>query len=201
MENLKVAIDIGGTAIKAAVLDKNLNFIDYQKVSTPENIEKHIVDTVYEIVEYFIIKYRLTPLYVGISSAGVIDEENGIVVYTGPTISNYKGTRLHNLLAPLNAQVQVFNDVNAALLGELYLNQYEEHNIFCLTLGTGIGGAFYNSTLSLYNGERNRANEIGYLLYDAKDNKTFEQRASTSALKNLMLDHAFPYKDDVRLEN
>src|SRR5699024_7584616 len=98
MENLKVAIDIGGTAIKAAVLDKNLNFIDYQKVSTPDNIENLIVDTVYEIVEYFKIKYSLTHLYVGISSAGAIDEENGIVVYTGPTIPYYKGTRFHNLL-------------------------------------------------------------------------------------------------------
>lgn len=197
MENYKVAIDIGGTAIKAAVLDEDLNFIDYHKVSTPDNINHLIVDTVYALVERFQKEYNLNPLQVGISSAGVVDEENGIVVYTGPTIPNYNGTNFHHLLAPLNAQVQVFNDVNAALLGELSLHQYEVDNIFCLTLGTGIGGAFYNDTLQLYNGERNRANEIGYLLYNAEENKTFEQRASTSALKSLMLSRAFPYEEDV----
>lgn len=31
MTDYKVAIDIGGTDIKAAVLDNGLNFVDYQK--------------------------------------------------------------------------------------------------------------------------------------------------------------------------
>ena len=66
------------------------------------------------------------------------------------------------------------------LLGELSLHDYEENNIFCLTLGTGIGGAFYNKSIGIYQGARHRANEIGYLLYRSSDDKTFEQRASTS---------------------
>src|SRR5699024_1018733 len=70
-------------------------------------------------------------------------------------------------------------------------------NIFCLTLGTGIGGAFYNKYTQLYNGARNRANEIGYLLYDRKTKKTFEQRASTTALKTLMLNKEFIHQDNL----
>lgn len=64
-------------------------------------------------------------------------------------------------------------------------------------MGTGIGGAFYNQTLGLYNGTRHRANEIGYLLYRSEDQLTFEQRASTTALKFLMKSKSFPYSDDV----
>mgnify|MGYP002656321383 FL=1 len=197
MTNYKVAIDIGGTDIKAAVLDENLNFINYQRIPTPNNINEFIADAIFELVSHFKETYMIHPLQVGISSAGVINEEEGSVVYAGPTIPNFIGTNFHKLLSPLNAEVKVFNDVNAALLGELTLHDYEADNIFCLTLGTGIGGAFYNKVGHLYNGERNRANEIGYLLYKQQDRLTFEQRASTNALKFLMKTHALAYSDDV----
>ncbi|SCT97028.1 ROK family protein [Staphylococcus xylosus] len=197
MTNYKVAIDIGGTDIKAAVLDENLKFINYQRIPTPNNINEFIADAIFELVSHFKETYMIHPLQVGISSAGVINEEKGTVVYAGPTIPNFIGTNFHKLLSPLNAEVNVFNDVNAALLGELTLHDYEADNIFCLTLGTGIGGAFYNKVGHLYNGERNRANEIGYLLYKQQDRLTFEQRASTNALKFLMKTHALAYSDDV----
>ena len=197
MTNYKVAIDIGGTDIKAAVLDENLNFINYQRIPTPNNINEFIADAIFELVSHFKETYMIHPLQVGISSAGVINEEKGTVVYAGPTIPNFIGTNFHKLLSPLNAEVKVFNDVNAALLGELTLHDYKADNIFCLTLGTGIGGAFYNKVGHLYNGERNRANEIGYLLYKQQDRLTFEQRASTNALKFLMKTHALAYSDDV----
>lgn len=197
MTNYKVAIDIGGTDIKAAVLDENLKFINYQRIPTPNNINEFIADAIFELVSHFKEIYMIHPLQVSISSAGVINEEKGTVVYAGPTIPNFIGTNFHKLLSPLNAEVKVFNDVNAALLGELTLHDYEADNIFCLTLGTGIGGAFYNKVGHLYNGERNRANEIGYLLYKQQDRLTFEQRASTNALKFLMKTHALAYSDDV----
>lgn len=197
MHPYKIAIDIGGTEIKAAVVDQSLNFIEYIKTPTPNNIDTFIEDKIYNIVMTFQKSYQMSPLYVGISSAGVIDERRAIVEYAGPTIPNYVGTDFKCLLKPLYAQVNVFNDVNAALLGELVFHDYSAQNIFCLTLGTGIGGAFYNKYSQLYNGERNRANEIGYLLFDRQTNKTFEQRASTTALKTLMLEKGFIYQDNV----
>ena len=197
MHPYKIAIDIGGTEIKAAVVDQSLNFIEYIKTPTPNNIDTFIEDKIYNIVMTFQKSYQISPLYVGISSAGVIDERRGIVEYAGPTIPNYVNTDFKCLLKPINAQMNVFNDVNAALLGELVFHDYSAQNIFCLTLGTGIGGAFYNKYSQLYNGERNRANEIGYLLFDRQTNKTFEQRASTTALKTLMLEKGFIYQDNV----
>lgn len=197
MHPYKIAIDIGGTEIKAAVVDQSLNFIEYIKTPTPNNIDTFIKDKIYNIVMTFQKSYQISPLYVGISSAGVIDERRGIVEYAGPTIPNYVNTDFKCLLKPINAQMNVFNDVNAALLGELVFHDYSAQNIFCLTLGTGIGGAFYNKYSQLYNGERNRANEIGYLLFDRQTNKTFEQRASTTALKTLMLEKRFIYQDNV----
>ena len=55
------------------------------------------------------------------------------------------------MFSELSSNITVYNDVDAALLGELSLHNYEENNIFCLTLGTGIGGAFYNKSMESIN--------------------------------------------------
>ncbi len=44
-----IAIDIGGTQIKSAVIDKQLNMFDYQQISTPDNKSELITDKVYQI--------------------------------------------------------------------------------------------------------------------------------------------------------
>lgn len=192
-----IAVDIGGTNIKAAVLDNDLNIIEYVKIPTPDNIEVLIVDEVRRLIIDYIDQHELSSPFIGISSAGVVDSERGEIVYTGPTIQNFDGTNFYRALSDLSNNIKIYNDVDSALLGELAFHHYEEENIFCLTLGTGIGGAFYNRDIGLYPGERHRANEIGYLLYRADDDKTFEKRASTSALKNLMLEYGFEFETAV----
>lgn len=193
----KIAVDIGGTNIKAAVINTQLEITDYKKIDTPDNQSVFIIDEVYRLIAQLIEKHQLSDPPIGISSAGVVDSDLGEIVYTGPTIQNFDGTNFKKALADLSSDIIVHNDVDAALLGELSFHDYQEDTIFCLTLGTGIGGAFYHAQLGVYGGERHRANEIGYLLYRASDNKTFEQRASTSALKQLMAAHGFEHGTDV----
>ncbi|MGA4514357.1 putative NBD/HSP70 family sugar kinase [Staphylococcus caledonicus] len=193
----KIAVDIGGTNIKVAVIDDNLEIVDYQKIATPDNTNVLIVDETHRLIETFIQKYSLENPHIGISSAGVVNSELGQIIYTGPTIPNFDGTNFFEAFSDLSSEITLYNDVDAALLGELTFHEYKEDNIFCLTLGTGIGGAFYSTSAGIYQGARHRANEIGYLLYRASDETTFEQRASTSALKNLMLKRKFEYDTDV----
>lgn len=184
----KIAIDIGGTSIKAAVVHEG-QFLDYLTIPTPDNHNELISDCVFHIVEQFQSQFSINTLNVGISTAGVVNEKAGEIIYAGPTIPNYSGTNFKNILSSLGATVHVYNDVNAALLGELSLYDYEKDNIFCLTLGTGIGGAFYSKKRDLYSGDRYRANELGYLLYRPHEGTNFEQRASTSALKSQLTVH------------
>ncbi len=134
-----IAIDIGGTQIKSAVIDKQLNMFDYQQIPTPDNKSELITDKVYEIVTGYMKQYQLIQPVIGISSAGVVDEQKGEIVYAGPTIPNYKGTNFKRLLKSLSPYVKVKNDVNAALLGELKLHQYQAERIFCMTLVQALG--------------------------------------------------------------
>ena len=193
----RIAIDVGGTHIKGGIIDTNLTLKDKMKIETPNNIDAKITDAVFELVQRYIDKHHLSHPQIGISTAGVVDESAGRIVYTGPTIPNFNGTNFKALLAPFSKDVHVYNDVNAALLGELSLYEYDAKNIFCLTLGTGIGGAFYDQHSGLYNGARNRANEIGYLLYRSTDETTYELRGSVRALKQRMQAQHFEYGDDV----
>ncbi len=134
-------------------------------------------------------QYQLIQPVIGISSAGVVDEQKGEIGYAGQPSEFYKGTNFKRLLKSLSPYVKVKNDVNAALLGELKLHQYQAERIFCMTLGTGIGGAYKNNQGHIDNGELHKANEVGYLfLSRPTENTTFEQRAATSALKKRMID-------------
>ena len=193
----RIAIDVGGTHIKGGIIDTKLTLKDKMKIETSNNIDAKITDAVFELVQRYIDKHHLTHPQIGISTASVVDESAGRIVYTGPTIPNFNGTNFKALLAPFSKDVHVYNDVNAALLGELSLYEYDAKNIFCLTLGTGIGGAFYDQDSGLYNGARNRANEIGYLLYRSTDETTYELRGSVRALKQRMQAQHFEYGDDV----
>ncbi|MGU3218977.1 ROK family protein [Staphylococcus aureus] len=95
------------------------------------------------------------------------------------------------LLKSLSPYVKVKNDVNAALLGELKLHQYQAERIFGMTLGTGIGRTRIIGKVILIMVSFIRQNEVGYLLYRPTENTTFEQTRSTSALKKRMIDGGF----------
>lgn len=180
-----VSIDIGGTFIKYGVMDTNHVFQFQSKVETKVNID----DAIYHQVEAIITeqKHAYTISGVGISTAGIVDRNKGEIVYAGPTIPNYAGTAFKKRLTErLNVPVYVENDVNAAMLGEVWKGAAKgADNVYCLTLGTGIGGAHYDNH-RLIDGANLKADSIGYLLYDPETKLNYEQRASTSALNNVL---------------
>ena len=55
----KIAIDIGGTNIKVAVINDDLEMIDYKRIKTPDNINVQIVDETYQLVAAFMKQYQL----------------------------------------------------------------------------------------------------------------------------------------------
>ncbi|MES5811299.1 ROK family protein [Mammaliicoccus sciuri] len=192
---MKIAIDIGGTFIKAGAIDDHHTLHSYQKIETPHNKDGGIVEAVKGIVETYTKEFNLNKPEVGISTAGVVDSHKGEITYAGPTIPYYNGINFKQSLADIASYVAVNNDVSCALLGELLTFDREVKSIFLMTIGTGIGGAYYEN--QLLEGKKYRACEIGYLLYDKATNTTYEDRGSTTALKKLI---SANYKEDVQVE-
>lgn len=190
----KVAFDIGGTYIKSAIIDEAQQLQDYDKVPTPVNENEAILSYIKERLKKYIQAHQLEEVVVGISTAGAVNREKRTITYANPNILNYTGTDFEAALSPYVDRLAVYNDVDAALLGELNERKEQYESAFCLTLGTGIGGSFYHRDIGLLSGVRHRPNQIGYLLYDPETGTQYEQRASTEALKQLILREKYPQR-------
>ncbi|WP_088840645.1 ROK family protein [Listeria sp. ILCC797] len=173
-----LCMDIGGTAIKFAKFSESgERLTPVQMVQTRlTKTENFIMEAVLDIVA----KNKVGISGVAVSSAGVVDTERGEISYAGYTIPGYTGTKIKERIEEAHQlSCQVENDVNCAALGEFYLGGAKNFkSVLCLTIGTGIGGAFLADG-KLLRGASNRALEIGYM---GVNGKHFQELAATSEL-------------------
>ena len=181
-----LAFDIGGTNIKYAVCNERFELGELQSIPTQAaKGGQHIINTVIEIIASYDDIDR-----VAISTAGQVDSENGIVVYSSDNIPYYTGMLVKKIVeTKTGIPTIVENDVNAAALGEAIFGAAKGYSDFvCLTFGTGIGGAIYVNN-SLYKGCNSSAGEFGHIITHAGGRPCpcggegcYEQYASAKAL-------------------
>lgn len=156
-----LCFDIGGTYIKYGLCDENFKLSEKQKIPTlAQNGGQSIIERVIEIIEQYDNIDR-----VAISTAGQVDSENGVVVYSTDNIPYYTGMRVKSLIEnKTGIPTFVENDVNCAALGEAHFGAAKGVSDFvCLTLGTGVGGAIYLNN-KLYKGSCSSAGELGHMI-------------------------------------
>lgn len=161
-------LDIGGTAIKYGLIDDSGCIIE--KYSTATEADK-ILDTAIDIVEQLKSGQEISGIC--ISTAGMVDPQKGEIVYSGPTIPNYKGTRLKETMEKhFGVPCEVENDVNCANLAEFISGaSIGTDTSVMLTVGTGIGGSMIIGG-KLYHGCTNSALEVGYMHMEGRDFQT-----------------------------
>lgn len=173
-------IDIGGTNIKYGVIDpktekyKMLGDVPTETTEVDFQMENRL-DSVLSL-----IKKEIEISGIAISTAGIVNSETGEIIFANQNIPNYKGTKLKEYLEEkYEIPTSVENDVNSALLGELYFGEIEQPNsALMLTIGTGLGGALYLND-GIYHGHTHSAGEVGYSILGQKN---IEKKISTSAL-------------------
>lgn len=182
-----LAFDVGGTTIKYSVIDEDLNFLYHDKVPTNNNANNHILKVLKDVTQKVQNDTELDGI--GISTAGIVSPE-GSIQYAGPTIPNYANTPIKVAIAEQSkVPVNVLNDVDAALLGEVYANRLVADGIYCVALGTGIGGSYLKNG-RLVSGKHGKANSIGYALFDGLTQTNYEQRSSTLVLERKLKDYS-----------
>ncbi len=135
-----LCIDIGGTAIKYGVAEKNGTLLLRGEI--PNEIRKkgveHFINRIVSFTKLFRKGYNLQGI--AVSTAGVVDPESGIVL-------DHSGffpprTALRELMElGCGLPCTVANDANAAALGEYWLGAGRgAKSLYCITVGTGIGG-------------------------------------------------------------
>lgn len=181
-----LAFDIGGTEIKYAFCDENFNLTE--KKSIPTNAHeggRKIIDRIVEI-----IKNNDAIDRIGISTAGQVNSQKGMIVYATDSIPGYTGTKIKEIIeAETGIPTAVENDVNSAALGEAVFGAAKDcQNFICLTYGTGIGGAIFLNG-KLFTGNSFSAGEFGHMVTHANGKDCtcggkgcYEVYASASAL-------------------
>ena len=163
-KNKVLAFDIGGTKIAAGIVEINktgYRIYDYQKIKTPKD-----KDGVIQKVIELIICYQKNSGFdkIGISFAGQVDSQNGVVVFA-PSIKGWNNTNLKKIIKEKTGKnAEIDNDVKCFALGENSFGQAKKYkNAVYLTIGTGIGGAIEIDG-KLYKGANNIAGEFGHMV-------------------------------------
>lgn len=176
-----LAIDVGGTAIKSALVDEIGGMSGFREMATPSVIIEGIKKAAGGYEGYFAV---------GISTAGIVDHKNGTVVFSSAALGYREREPLAlEVTQSLGVQVTVENDVNCAALGEARFGAGRGCDDFvCLTYGTAVGGALYLNG-GLYRGHGNMAGEVGHIATHAFGKKCacggrgcYSEYASASAL-------------------
>ncbi|MGL5642498.1 MAG: ROK family protein [Paraclostridium sp.] len=169
-------LDIGGTYIKYSVLTEEIEFVLKDKTPTiKHNI--YILDNIKNIIRTCKQSHDIQGIC--ISSAGIIDADNGKVV-SATLIPGYSGTELkEELEKEFKIKCEVENDVNCVGIAEHFIGVAKDtSSSVCLAVGTGIGGCIIINN-KIINGFTNSAGELGYMHIK---NSRFSQLATTSSL-------------------
>lgn len=190
-----LALDVGGTAIKSALILNSKIITYYESPSQAKLGAQYLIKNMYGVIDRYNDDYDV----IGISTSGQVNSETGTIIYANDNIPNYTGTNLKELISmKYKKKVHIENDVNAAALGECYYGVGVKHKDFlCLTYGTGIGGAIIINN-SIYKGATGSAGEFGHIITHPQGDicncgqqGCYEIYASTSTLiKNCSCDYS-----------
>ena len=189
-----IGIELGGTSIKYALVDKAGNSFfegklpSFASVSAAKVMEQLIKAAT--LLKDEAAKQDWNVLGIGLGTPGIVDETNRIVLGGAENIIGWENIDVASLMEKqMSLPVVVGNDANLMGLGETKYGAGRgcTHVVF-LTVGTGIGGAVIIDG-KLFNGYANRGTELGHVPLIANGEHCacgavgcLEYYASTSAL-------------------
>lgn len=167
MMNYYIGIDVGGTFVKAGIVDENGNIVADGKIASEcDKGGNKLAENAATLVMRLLEKSGISKDQIvgaGMGFPGFIDSKNGIVVYSNNVrLSDFPVVEI--MQAKLGLKVKVANDANVAALGEKMFGAGKEYNdMVMITLGTGVGAGIIIDG-KLFEGNRSAGAEIGHML-------------------------------------
>ncbi len=167
-----LTIDIGGTSIKYAIVDKDKNISNKGSIPT-------------ELNDYSLFIKNLTDLYdqynnvegISVGMPGAIDDE-GVSIGISAIPCIYQNNVKKDLEEYSNKRVEIENDANCSVISELWSDDAVK-DIVSVVIGTGIGGAIISGG-ELVKGAFGSAGEIGIISDVNEDNELINTTISMS---------------------
>lgn len=165
-KDLIVGVDLGGTSMRAIVVDSSYQILGEDKRRTkakdkPRKLIEEIADLVEEAIDKADVKWSAIRA-VSIGAPGAVDPARGVVRHA-PNLG-WRDVRLGAKLKKiLGVPVLVENDVNVGAAGEHALGAAQgAQDVVGIFVGTGIGGGIILHD-ELYDGSRGAAGELGHM--------------------------------------
>lgn len=190
-----LGVDLGGTNLKAGIIDNFGNIISRYNIPTMPELEPEILlNRISDFIHNILSEYTNISA-VGIGVPGVVSRQG--IVKIAPHLNKWENIDLRKYLENrFKIPIAIDNDANAAAAAELMFGAGKglEYFLYC-TLGTGIGGGIVIDG-KIYTGEYGAAGEIGHIILDYKMSPIFDKPAFRTAIleeyigRNRILDAA-----------
>lgn len=182
-----LTFDVGGTEIKYAVSDENMNFTDKGYVPTPMDTFEEFADVIYDIYE----QHKDEVEGIAMCLPGFIDVKNGRCNGGGGLLYN-RGTDVGKLLEErCGCKIVLENDAKAAIMAEYYKGALQGcENAAVFIIGTGVGGGIIIDS-KIVRGPHFRAGEFSFVLTEAEN---YDQKdavmANTCSTRAMLMNYA-----------
>jgi len=175
VKKVALAFDLGGTELRAALIDDTGCLLSFASLSTDAAGGPAAVIRQIELLAETVLAETpgLSPIGIGIGAPGPLDPEAGVVI-AAPTLVGWHEVPLADILHDrFQLPVRLENDANAAALGEWrYGAGRGAESMVFVTVSTGIGGGVIADGWILH-GRRGLAAEIGHMTITNEGERCF----------------------------
>lgn len=168
-----VGLDVGGTTMKAAVVDDAGNPCPHISLPTqPELGQDKGLETMCEAIRQAVKAAGLTMAditAIGVATPGLMDIKLGLIL-DPPNLKPWRNVPVpQHIRKVFNKPTAFQNDANAAAMGEFWVGAGQDvQSMVLFTLGTGIGGGIILDGKVL-EGNASHGGEIGHMRVDLPD--------------------------------
>ncbi|MCK8058945.1 MULTISPECIES: ROK family protein [unclassified Fusibacter] len=163
-----IAIDIGGSMIKAAVISASGDIIDRSAEKTPLNTYAALLKSLSSLVEW---GQTVAPIEgVALSQPCVTDEETSQALSEGALIYIKGKNPAKDMGTMFDLPYSADNDGNCAALAEVWLGSAKDvSDMAFVVCGTGVGGAVVKNRV-IHSGAHKFAGEFGIMITGFEQN-------------------------------
>ena len=154
-----LVLDIGGSAIKYAIMDEKANIIYKDKIVTPRDS----IDNFLKEISIIYNRFKDDVEGIAISMPGIIDSKTGYA-YTGGLLEYINNINIRELLKPIcNKKITVENDGKCATKAEHWIGSLKDcTEAAVIVLGSGVGGGIIANG-SVIKGKNFSAGEFSFI--------------------------------------
>lgn len=170
---LYAGVDLGGTNIKAALVDDDGRLVAFHTEQThadrgPEDAAARMGAAVHVLARQAGLA-TADIAAVGLGSPGPLDLQAGTIVRAGNLVGWDNFPLRDRVAAHCGRPVTFANDANAAAFGEFWVGAGREFDsLVLLTLGTGVGGGIIIGDLNV-EGAHSHGSECGHMIVDPSE--------------------------------